>query len=92
MFVNNLRVWANAKHANKSFKLISIVYERLAGGYGIGYSELMRPILSFNEDESLYQIWEKMLEKREHISIIVDPHGLTIKMPKPLVYELTSEA
>ena len=26
-FVNNLRVWANPKHANKSFKHISIVYE-----------------------------------------------------------------
>lgn len=38
-------------------------------------SELMRPILSFNEDESIYQIWEKMLEKREHISIIVDEYG-----------------
>ena len=38
-------------------------------------SELMRPILSFYEDESLYQIWEKMLEKREHISIIVDEYG-----------------
>ena len=24
---------------NKSFKHISIVYKRLAGGYGIGYSE-----------------------------------------------------
>ena len=31
-------------------------------------SELMRPILSFNEDESIYQIWE-------HISIIVDEYG-----------------
>ena len=39
MFVNNLRVRVNPKHANKSFKHISIVYERLAGGYGIGYSE-----------------------------------------------------
>ena len=38
-------------------------------------SELMRPILSFNEDESIYQIGEKMLEKREHISIIVDEYG-----------------
>ena len=38
-------------------------------------SELMRPILSFKEDESLYRIWEKMLEKREHISIIVDEYG-----------------
>ena len=38
-------------------------------------SELMRSILSFNEEESIYQIWEKMLEKREHISIIVDEYG-----------------
>ena len=38
-------------------------------------SDLMRPILSFNEDDSVYQIWEKMLEKREHISIIVDEYG-----------------
>ena len=38
-------------------------------------SDLMRPILSFNEDDSVYQIWERMLEKREHISIIVDEYG-----------------
>lgn len=38
-------------------------------------SDLMRPILSFQEDESVYRIWEKMLEKREHISIIVDEYG-----------------
>lgn len=38
-------------------------------------SDLVRPILSFQEDESVYRIWEKMLEKREHISIIVDEYG-----------------
>ena len=38
-------------------------------------SDMVRPILSFNEDDSVYQIWEKMLEKREHISIIVDEYG-----------------
>ena len=38
-------------------------------------SDLMRPILSFNEDDSVYQIWEKMLEKREHISNILDEYG-----------------
>ena len=38
-------------------------------------SDLMRPILSFYEDDSVYQIWEKMLEKREHISIILDEYG-----------------
>ena len=38
-------------------------------------SDLMRPILTFQEDESVYKIWEKMLEKREHISIIIDEYG-----------------
>ena len=33
------------------------------------------PILSFREDDSAYCIWEKMLEKREHLSIIVDEYG-----------------
>ena len=42
--------------------------------YITGYV-LKRPILSFGEGESLYHIWEKMLEKREHISIIVDEYG-----------------
>ena len=28
-----------------------------------------------SEDESVYQIWEKMLEKREHTSIIIDEYG-----------------
>ena len=38
-------------------------------------SDLMRPIISFNEDDSVYQIWEKMQEKREHISNILDEYG-----------------
>ena len=38
-------------------------------------SDLVRPILSFNEDDSVYQIWEKLLEKHEYISIIVDEYG-----------------
>lgn len=37
-------------------------------------AEMERPILSFPETESVYNIWEKMLQKREHISIIVDEY------------------
>lgn len=38
-------------------------------------SELVRPILSFPEHEEVSDIWEKMLEKKEHISIIIDEYG-----------------
>ena len=38
-------------------------------------SNISRPILSFREEDSVYNIWEKMLAKREHISIITDTYG-----------------
>ena len=37
--------------------------------------EIARPILSFQENESVGTIWEKLLEKKEHISIIIDDYG-----------------
>lgn len=38
-------------------------------------SELVRPILTFRDDETVSQIWEQMLAKKEHISVIVDEYG-----------------
>ena len=38
-------------------------------------SDIVRPILTFPESTSVSKIWEKMLEKKEHISIIIDEYG-----------------
>lgn len=38
-------------------------------------SDIARSILSFREEDSVYNLWEKMLEKREHISIVTDEDG-----------------
>lgn len=38
-------------------------------------SDITRPILSFMEEDSVYNLWEKMLEKCEHISIVTDEAG-----------------
>ena len=38
-------------------------------------SDIMRPILYFSEGESVSVIWEKMLEKKEHISAIINEYG-----------------
>ena len=43
--------------------------------FHVKLSDLKRPILTFHEEESVFQIWEKMLEKREHISVIIDEYG-----------------
>lgn len=43
--------------------------------FHVKLSDLKRPILTFRDEESVFQIWEKMLEKREHISVIIDEYG-----------------
>lgn len=43
--------------------------------FHVKLSDLKRAILTFREEESVFQIWEKMLEKREHISVIIDEYG-----------------
>lgn len=37
--------------------------------------EITRPILSFPEEEPVGNIWEKFLERKEHISVIIDEYG-----------------
>lgn len=43
--------------------------------FDVKLGDLARPILSFSEDEDVAVIWEKLLEKKEHISIIIDEYG-----------------
>lgn len=38
-------------------------------------SELTRPILTFRDEEPVSNIWENMLAKKEHISVIIDEYG-----------------
>lgn len=38
-------------------------------------NEIVRPILRFKEDDSVGHIWEKLLEKKEHISVVLDEYG-----------------
>lgn len=38
-------------------------------------SQITRPVLTFGEDADVFSIWEKLLEKKEHISVIQDRYG-----------------
>lgn len=58
------------------YVLRQTILERLAEDkFSIHLKDLARPILSFSEQDSVYEIWEKLLEKKEHISIIIDEYG-----------------
>ena len=37
--------------------------------------DISRPILSFPEDEPVGNIWESLLAKKEHVSVIIDEYG-----------------
>lgn len=37
--------------------------------------DIIRPIMTFGEEDSVSDIWEKLLEKKEHISAILDEYG-----------------
>lgn len=37
--------------------------------------DVARPILSCPENSSVSTVWEQMLEKKEHISILIDEYG-----------------
>ena len=52
------------------------ILEKLAEDkFDITLKDLKRPILTFSEDDSASIIWEKLLERKEHISVIIDEYG-----------------
>lgn len=58
------------------YVLRQTILERLSEDkFEMRLDEIMRPILSFQENTSVSVIWEKLLEKKEHISIIIDEYG-----------------
>lgn len=58
------------------YVLRQTVLEKLSEDkFDIKLSEILRPILSFNEDASVPAVWEKMLEKKEHIAAVIDEYG-----------------
>lgn len=60
----------------KGFVLKQDILEKLSEDkFNMRLSEIARPILTFQETESLSKIWETLLEKKEHISVIIDEYG-----------------
>ena len=52
------------------------VLEKMAeDSFDTPLNDIIRPILTFGEEDSVADIWEKLLEKKEHISAILDEYG-----------------
>lgn len=46
-----------------------------ADKFTVEVSEIMRPVLTFPETAKVSEIWERMLDAKEHISVITDDYG-----------------
>ena len=58
------------------YVLRQTVLEKMAEDkFATSVREISRPILSLPESEPVGNIWEKFLEKKEHISVIIDEYG-----------------
>jgi CBS domain containing-hemolysin-like protein len=52
------------------------VLEKMAeDSFDTTLDDIIRPIMTFGEDDTVADIWEKLLEKKEHISAILDEYG-----------------
>lgn len=73
---SRIPVWRDNRDCVVGYVLKSTILELLAkDSFDTRMTDIMRPVLSFEEDSSLFKVWEKMLEMKEHISILIDRYG-----------------
>ena len=73
---SRLPVYDEAEEYIKGYVLRADVLEELSEDhFAQRIGDLIRPILTFRDDEPVSNIWELMLEKKEHISVIIDEYG-----------------
>lgn len=73
---SRIPVYTDNKDYITGYVLKSSVLELLVKDrFDIPLSKITRPVLTFGEDADVFSIWEKLLEKKEHISVIQDRYG-----------------
>lgn len=60
----------------KGYVLRQTILENLTEDrFNLRLSDIVRPVLTFPETEPVSKVWEKLLAKKEHISVIIDEFG-----------------
>ena len=60
----------------KGYVLRPTILEKLSEDkFDLRLSDIVRPVLTFPENEPVSKIWEELLAKKEHISVIIDEYG-----------------
>ncbi|MBR3454396.1 MAG: HlyC/CorC family transporter [Bacteroidaceae bacterium] len=73
---SRIPVYTDTDDYVSGYVLRQAVLERLAEDkFNTTLAELARPILTFEEETPVSEIWESLLEKKEQISAIIDEYG-----------------
>lgn len=76
MTYSRIPVYRDNKDYITGYVLKSAILELLAKDrFDTQMSEIRRPVLFFDDSENVFRIWETMLGKKEHISVITDNYG-----------------
>ncbi|GGE19406.1 CNNM domain-containing protein [Psychroflexus salis] len=73
---SRIPIFKNNKDNITGYVLRSMVFEELAEDqFDVKLKDIKRDILTFPKTVTLFNAWEEMLSKREHISLIIDEYG-----------------
>lgn len=73
---SRIPVFENQREYISGYVILKDVLEQLADdNFETLLSEIKRPIIAITDTESVSSAWEKMLENKEHIALVVDEYG-----------------
>ena len=73
---SRIPVYKGSKDNITGYVFRAMVFEKLAEEEGdLTLRDIKREILTFYKSTTLFNAWDKMLSKREHISLVIDEYG-----------------
>ncbi|GHT66562.1 hypothetical protein FACS189452_02650 [Bacteroidia bacterium] len=76
LYFSRIPVYENNRDNVTGYIFRETVFEKLAEDqFNLRLKDIKRPIVAFNDSATLFEAWETMLDKKEHISIVVDEYG-----------------
>lgn len=75
-FYSRIPIYNDSEDYITGYVLRQTVLEKLAEDrFDMCLKDVARPILSFPENSPVSTVWEQMLERKEHISTLIDEYG-----------------
>ena len=76
LFVQHIPIFQENRDNITGYIFRELVFEKLAEDqFNLRLKDTKRKIIHFPENVTLFDAWEEMLNKKEHISLIIDEYG-----------------